>query len=301
MRCRALLIISVFTLTLIVQVKTTRGERTVTDQLGRRITLPDNPIRIISLAPSITEIIFALNQGHRLKGVTLYSDFPPAAARLPRIGSYVHLDLERIVALAPDLCIATKDGNPKAVVDRIAAFNIPVYAVDPRNTEAVIETILEIGKLLNAFDQAKILSADMRSRIDKVKAIAAKSAYRPRVFFQIGIAPIVSVGAQTFTHELIELAGGKNLAKGDTAYPRYTQEQLVSLSPEVFIISSMAGKEAVDRARKEWETWTEVPAVRNKRLFFVDSDLFDRPTPRMVDALELLVRLIHPELFKENP
>ncbi len=300
MRHRGLIVISVFFLTLIIQVKATRGERTVTDQLGRRITLPDDPVRVISLAPSITEIIFALNQGHRLKGVTQYSNYPPAARRLPRIGSYIHPDLERIVSLAPDLCIATKDGNPKAVVNRIASFNIPVFAVNPQNTEAVIETILEIGKLLNALEQAKILSAGMRSRIDKVKAIARKATDRPRVFFQIGISPIVSVGSQTFAHELIDLAGGKNLAEGNTAYPRYTQEQLISMAPDVFIISSMAGKEAVDRAKSEWETWTEVPAVRNKRLFFVDSDLFDRPTPRMVDALELLVRLIHPELFKEN-
>jgi len=282
------------------QVETPSAARNVIDQLGRQITLPDDPKRIISLAPSITEIIFALEQNHRLQGATRYSDFPLAAKRLPRVGTYVHLDLERIVALNPDLCIATKDGNPKDVVYRIASFNIPVYVVDPRNTAAVIETILEIGKLVNASERAKSLAKNMRSRIERVKAVAARAAYRPRVFFQIGISPIVSVGTRTFTHEFIELAGGKNLAKGPVAYPRFSREQLLALSPEVIIVSSMAGTEAIDRARAQWSRWPDVPAVQNKCLFFVDSNLFDRPTPRMVDALELLVRMIHPELFEEN-
>ena len=270
----------------------------VVDQLGRRITLPENPERVVSLAPSITEIIFALNQGHRLKGVTMYSDFPPEAKKLPRVGSYVHPDLERIVALQPDLCLATKDGNPREIVRRLESLGIPVYAVNPRDMEAILGTIREIGKLLNATGRAESLTKEMGTRIEKIKALVGKTDRRPRVFFQIGISPIVSIGTPTFTHELIELAGGINISEGPVAYPRYSREQLLALSPEVFIVSSMAGEKAIDRARREWQQLQNVPAVRDGRLFFVDSNLFDRPTPRMVEALELLVRLIHPELFK---
>ena len=115
----------------------------VTDQLGRKVDIPDHANRIVSLAPNITEIIYALGQQHRLVGVSRFSDYPSEATLLPKVGSYVYLDLERIVGLKPDLCVAVKDGNPIVVIDRLVALNIPVYAVDPRDLEAVIDTIGE--------------------------------------------------------------------------------------------------------------------------------------------------------------
>ncbi|MCP5054261.1 MAG: ABC transporter substrate-binding protein, partial [bacterium] len=192
MKYRWLIIVSLFAMGILFP--TGAQSKTVKDQLGRLLTLPDNPRRVIALAPNITEIIFALGQEHRLKGATRFSDFPPEAATLARVGSYIHLDLEKIVALNPDLCIAIKDGNPKEVVDRLASFNIPVYAVDPRNLETVMETLLEIGKILDADKRAKNLVRDMRSRIQRVRSLVDQTTYRPRVFFQIGISPIVSVG-----------------------------------------------------------------------------------------------------------
>jgi iron complex transport system substrate-binding protein len=126
------------------------------------------------------------------------------------------------------------------------------------------------------------------------------STYRPRVFFQIGISPIISIGTETFIHEIIVLAGGKNLAAGDVPYPHYSQEQVLGLSPEIFIITSMAREAAFEQIKAQWSRWPNVPAVKNGRIHLVDSNLFDRPTPRLVDALEMLVRLIHPELFKET-
>ena len=271
----------------------------VTDQLGRKVTLPDNPRRIVSLAPSITEIIFAIDQAHRLKGVTWFSDYPPAAAKLPKVGSYVRPDLERIVALNPDLCIAIKDGNPKQVIDRLQALNIPVYAVDPRNLSKVMETILDIGGLLAASEKAGLLVESMRLRIAHIKARMDNIDNRPRVFFQIGISPIVSIGTDTFIHELIVRAGGQNVAAGTTAYPRFSREQVLAFSPEVFIITSMARDAVFEKVKKDWSRWPNMPAVRDQRIHLVDSDVFDRPSPRLVDALELLAKLIHPELFEE--
>ena len=126
------------------------GLKTVTDQVNRQIVMPINPQRVVALAPSITEIIFALEQEKRLKGVTIYSDFPKQALKLPKVGSYIHLDLERIVSLKPDLCIAIKDGNPIEAVKKLEHIGIPVYAVNPKNIETVINTVVEIGGLLNA-------------------------------------------------------------------------------------------------------------------------------------------------------
>ena len=273
----------------------------VTDLLGRRVQVPEDPRRVVALAPNITEIVYALGQERRLAGVTRFSDFPSAAAGLPRVGSYVQLDLERIVSLRPDLCIAIKDGNPKAVIDRLAAFDIPVYAADPRDLESVMTTILEVGRLLQATTEADRLVATMRQRVERVTSLVAGTTHRPRVFFQIGIAPIVSVGTRTFIHQLIVRAGGLNLAAGEHPYPRFSREQVLGLAPEVLIVTSMARGAIFEQVRQEWERWPQMPAVRDGRIFLQESNLFDRPSPRLVDGLELLVRMIHPELFEVQP
>ena len=203
------------------------------------------------------------------------------------------------MALKPDLCIAIKDGNPIAVAKRLESLKIPVYAVDPRNLETIMQTVLEIGGLINAEKRADLLVQNMDFRIQKVKSLVSNVTYRPRVFFQIGVSPIVSVGTHTFIHGLIVLAGGTNIAEGPVSYPRFSREQVLGLSPEVIIITSMARAAIFEQVKAEWSKWPDLPAVRNQRIFLEDSNFFDRPTPRLVDGLELLVRLIHPELFKE--
>ncbi|MBU0996117.1 MAG: cobalamin-binding protein [Proteobacteria bacterium] len=271
--------------------------KTVTDQLERTVIVPDHPKRIVSLAPSITEIVFAIGRGSLLKGVTQFSNYPKAARQIASVGSYIHLDVEKIVVLNPDLCIAVKDGNPKSAVDKLDGLGIPVYAVDPNNLESVMTALIEIGNLLNAEIEAKKIVADMQARINRVKENISKATHIPKVFLQIGISPIVSVGTQTFLHELIVLAGGKNLSEGPIPYPRYSKEQVLSLSPEIIIITSMEREKTFDQAKKEWSTWSDLPAVKNDRILIADSDILDRATPRLVDGLELIARLIHPELF----
>ncbi len=274
--------------------------KTVTDQLGRNLTVSDDPQRVVSLAPSITEIIFALGQEHRLKGVTQFSDYPPQAAELPKVGSYIHPDLERILALRPDLCIAVKDGNPKEVADRLESLKIPVYAIDPKNLEEVAQTVLNIGGLLNADVKASVVAENMRSRIQHIKSLVSKAETGQGVFFQIGISPIVSVGTDTFIHELIGLAGGKNLAAGPVPYPRFSREQILALAPDVIIVTSMTRGGMFEQIKAEWQRWPDIPAVRNNRIFIVDSNLFDRPTPRLADGLEVLAKLLHPKLFDKR-
>ncbi len=275
------------------------AERVVVDLVGRRVTISAEPKRIITLAPSLTEIIFALNQSNRLVGVTQFSDFPSAANSLPKVGSYVHLDLERIVALQPDLCLGIKDGNPKDVVDRLTDLRIPVFVVNPRNIETVMQAITMIGDILGAQDQATAIVKDMTSRVNWVKNTVATIANRPRVFFQIGLAPIVSVGSTTFIHELIEAAGGVNVAAGPIPYPRYSREQVLGLAPEVIIITSMARAAIFDHVAQEWAQWSELPAARKNQIYIQESNLFDRPSPRVVAGLELLAGILHPHVFGE--
>jgi iron complex transport system substrate-binding protein len=269
----------------------------VVDQVGRTLVVPENPTRVIALAPSITEIIYDLGQEERLVGVTQYSTYPPEAESLPRVGSYVRLDIEKIVALKPDLCIATKDGNPKHIVDKIVSLGIPVYVINPRNLQQIMDTITRLGSLLRAEQAAKELVSDMEKRIGRVQARVKKGDHRPRVFFQIDAEPLFSAGTDTFIHELIELAGGINTTAGEVSYPRYSWEDIIVLQPEIVMISSMAGGLAPEYLLNSWKKWNLLSAVKNDKVFVVDAELFDRPTPRLIDGLEVIAAIIHPELF----
>jgi iron complex transport system substrate-binding protein len=271
------------------------SRKIVMDHARRSVEVPVSPRRVIALAPSITEIVFALERQDLLKGITIFSDFPAEAENLPKIGSYIHPDMEKIISLAPDLCIAVQDGNPKQVVMRISEMGIPVYAVNPRCLESVMASIIDIGGLLDASEKAEAIVADMRRRMDRVAAGIAGIADPPGVFFQINASPIVSAGHDTFIHELIIRAGGRNLAGHQPSYPRFTVEQVLVLSPDIIIVTTMSGKGGSDAVLDDWHQWARLPAVKNDRVFVVDSGLFDRPGPRIIDALELLVDLIHPK------
>jgi iron complex transport system substrate-binding protein len=271
----------------------------VVDQVGRRLVVPENPERIIALAPSITEVVYDLGEEKRLAGVTRYSDYPSQAAELPKVGSYVRLDLEKIVSLKPELCLAIKDGNPKHIIDKIVELGISVYVIDPRNLNQTMDSISRIGRLLNADSAAARLVTDMQQRIARVRTLVSKSPVRPRVFFQIDAEPMVSAGSKTFIHELIELAGGINSSAGDDPYPRYSWEDILVLQPDIILISSMAGGLDPEELLQTWKKWDQLDAVANNRIFVVDADLFDRPTPRLIDGLEIIAEIIHPEIFKQ--
>ena len=277
------------------------ARRTVTDPTGRSMQVPAEPRRVIALAPSITEIVFALGQAARLQGVSRFSDYPPAAGNLPKVGSYVHLDVERILALQPDLCIGIKDGNPLAVVEQLENLGVPVFAVDAVDLQSAMESIEAVGGLLNAASRAQAITADMRRRIRRVADTAARAVRKPRVFVQIGVSPIVSVGHGTFINELITLAGGVNVAAGPNPYPRFSVEQVIALAPDVLVISSMARETVFEQVKARWMQWPAIPAVRNQAVFIAPTNIFDRPTPRLVDGLEQMARYIHPQLFKEQP
>jgi iron complex transport system substrate-binding protein len=292
------ILIPVFSICMLISVET--SAKTVIDHVGRRVSVPDNPQKIIALAPSITEVIYDLGEEHRLRGVTQYSDFPAQAKTLPRVGSYVRLDLEKIIALEPDLCLAIKDGNPKHIIDKIVALDIPVYVIDPRSLDHTMDTITLIGSLLNAEQAALKLVAEMQSRIARVETLVRKANHRPRIFFQIDAEPLISAGNNTFIDELIELAGGINTAAGKDPYPRYSWEDILILQPEMILISSMAGGLNPEQLVLTWKKWDQLAAVINDQIFVVDADLFDRPTPRLVDGLELIAEIIHPELFEQK-
>ncbi len=273
--------------------------RQLIDQVGRTVTVPDHPRRVVALAPNLAELVFLLGRQELLKGVTQYSNEPAAARDLPRVGSYVRLDIEKILALRPDLCLAVKDGNPLAVIDRLVGLGVAVYVVDPKNLEDIMAMVGGLGDVLGAEERAALIVGDMRARLARVAARVAASSSRPGVFFQIDAAPIVSAGSKTFIDELISRAGGRNLAAGGQAYPRFDWEQILRLAPEVVIIASMAGGHSEAELKAGWQRWPQIPAVKNDRIYVVAAGLVDQPSPKLVDGVEAFARIIHPELFDD--
>lgn len=274
------------------------ASRVLQDQVGRTVTVPERPQRVIALIPSLTEIVFALGRGDLLVGATQFANEPPAAAKLPRVGSYLHLDIERIVALQPDLCLASRDGNPEHLVRRIEQFGIPVFALDPKTLPEISDSVALLGELLDARPQAAAITLDMAAKMAAVERLVEKASARPRVFFQIDASPLVSAGRETFIDRLITGAGGRNLAGERASYPRFSWEEILAMQPEVVIIASMAGGYSEEQLKAEWAKWPGIPAVKNGRVHVVDASLFDRPVPRLADGLVELARLLHPEAEK---
>jgi iron complex transport system substrate-binding protein len=264
--------------------------------LGRKVSLAGDPIRIISLAANLTEILYYLGLEDRVVGVTNFSNYPLAALEKPRVGSYVNLNVEKIISLSPDLVIGTRDGNSSGDVALLEQAGISVFIVNPRSVESVIFTVALIGTICGIPEKAALLAADLTRRLESVRS-AIQYKKKPLVFLQINIVPIMTVNKTTVHNDLIRLAGGVNMtAEEPITYPRISVEEVIRKEPEVIIISSMERGGRFEKAKKDWMQWTSLPAVKNKRVCLIDSDLIDRPSPRIIDGLEAMARIIHPEL-----
>jgi iron complex transport system substrate-binding protein len=270
--------------------------REMVDQIGRKVEFEEPLIRVVSLAPSLTETSYDVGGGGVLVGATRFATFPEAAARLPKVGTYVALDVEKIVSLRPQLCLAIRDGNPKASVERLESLGIPVYVFDPKSLEDVVDTVSRLGDIYRTETTSSALASGYYQRLNRVAQQLEGVKERPRVFFQIDAQPIISAGDNTFLNQLLVRSGAVNLAADRSGYPRYSWEELLGLMPDVVLLASMGGGYTDQELRSRWETWPQIPAVSNQRLYVVDADLFDRPSPRLIDALEYLVGLLHPNL-----
>ena len=273
--------------------------RTFVDEVGREVTFSFPPRRIVSLAPNITEILFSLGLDEEVVGVSIHCNFPEKAKSKPRVGSYINLDFEKITSLKPDLIIATGAGNTRDMVDRLRKLGFPAYVIYPKNFDDILRSILHMGEVVNREKEAREITEQMRKRSQRVIELT-KGLPRPKVFIQIGDTPLVTVGKGSFADDLIRLAGGKNIAgKEKEVYPRFGMEEILKRSPEVIVISSMNPKGDYQKILREWNQWETIPAVKYGRIHLIDSDLLDRPSPRIVDGLEELARVLHPERFKK--
>jgi iron complex transport system substrate-binding protein len=268
------------------------------DEVGREVTFPFPPGKIISLAPNITEILFSLGLDEEIVGVSIHCNFPEKAKNKPRVGSYISLDYEKITSLNPDLIIATGAGNTRDMVDRLERLGFPTYVLFPKNFDDILKSLGHIGDVVNREEEARVIDEEMRRRKQRIVEIT-RGLPRPKVFIQIGDIPLVTVGKGSFTDDLIRLAGGENIAgKEKEVYPRLGMEEVIKRSPEVIVISSMNPKRDYEKILQGWTRWKTLPAVKNGRLHLINSDLLDRPSPRIVEGLEELAKVLHPEQFR---
>jgi iron complex transport system substrate-binding protein len=269
---------------------------TITDQTGRRLVLPAPPARIISLVPSVTEILFTIGAQDRLVGVTDFCDYPAEARRKPSVGGMLAPSLETMVALKPDLVVATTSGNRHETFDQLARLKIPVYVVNPITVEDVLDLLSRLGRLADRGEAADRAVAALRERIQAVSARVAGRP-RPRVLYVLWPDPLIVPARDALVSELIALAGGDSVtADGGQGYPRFSMEAALARNPEVIILASH-GSERSPLVRSKWERFSQVPAVAAGRLHTMDGNLMHRYGPRMVDGLETLARLVHPEAF----
>ncbi|ABX03704.1 MAG TPA: cobalamin-binding protein [Herpetosiphon sp.] len=274
---------------------------TIKDSLGREVTLQAAPSRIVSLAPSNTEILFAVGAGDALVGVTKYCNYPEAAKSIDQIGGFSAktISLETIVALKPDV-VFSGDESQQIVIDALTQANIPVIAIKAETFEAVYQNINLIGQATNHPTEAAQVVAEMQARIDAVtaKTSTLAAADKLSVFYEVYDEPLMTAGPQTFIGQMLELAGATNIfADVSEEYPEISAEEVVNRQPAVIIGPESHGDKLTIDLIAQRPGWGAIKAVKEGKIVVLNGDMLSRPGPRLADALEALSQALYPELF----
>lgn len=268
----------------------------ITDDFGNKVKFEKAPDTIVSLAPNNTEILFALGLGDKVVGVTSFCDYPEEALSIEKIGDYNGINLEKIVELNPDLVLNYGPGNEDDNA-RLKEAGIPMLAFMPESIDAVINTINTIGQATGTTEEAKELTNNMLKKEEEIVNLV-KGSEKKKVFYEIWHDPLMAAGPGSFMDQLIVLAGGTNIAEdAEGDYPQYDLEQLIERNPEVYLTSADMPDKTPESmmARPGFEN---IEAMKTGNVHVLDANITSRSGPRIVDALELVAKAIHPELFK---
>jgi iron complex transport system substrate-binding protein len=262
----------------------------VVDDSGKQVVLARPAQRVISMAPHVTELLFAAGGGARIIGAMNYSDYPAQARSIPLIGSNSQIDLERVIALKPDLLIVWQSGNTARQIAQLQSLGIPVFHSEPRKLETVASSLERFGRLLGTEPQAQLAAARLRA---KVAELGKRYGSRPQVavFYQAWDNPVYTLNGDQIASDAIRLCGGRNVF-GDlkTIAPQVSVEAVMQLDPEVIVGGKLYTPQ--DRGLSIWQPYKGMTAVRRKNLFTLDEELLTRPGPRIVDgAASLCARL----------
>jgi len=269
--------------------------REVIDEAGRRVILPPRIDRIVSLAPNLTEIVYAVGAGDRLVGDTDYCDFPAEARNVTKIGDTMHPSIERIIALKPQIVLVSTASQLENFTRQLNEQKIAVYVTNPRSLEEIFRSIETLGDLFGQHNEAMRLAGDLRRRTQAVEQALARS--KPvKVFYQVSGEPLYTIGRDAYLTDLVKRVGGTSVtADVPTAFPRFSDEAALASRPEAIILpaggSMGTANSTVAAALKN------SPAVLNSRVYRINDDHLSRPGPRLVDGLEEMARALHPEAF----
>ncbi|MGH9572400.1 MAG: ABC transporter substrate-binding protein [Candidatus Acidiferrales bacterium] len=280
----------------ITQTSSTQGERQVTDKVGRHMTVPTDVRRIVSLAPNLTEIVYALGAGDRLVGDTNLCDTPPEAKSKPHVGNPQDPSLEAIVGLHPDVVLASGSINVPETADTLLKVGVPVYTTYPRTVRQMLDSITEIGALIGASAKGEALKASLRARLDTLQV---KLGDRPlsHVLFLVSVSPPYSIGINTFIADALRWAGTESVLVTDQNWPQPSFEEILRIQPDYIVITAdYPGDTSQSDDLRSSPQWNNLMAVKLGRIVTV-SDKFDRPSPGLVDAIEQLAHAVHPEAF----
>jgi iron complex transport system substrate-binding protein len=265
--------------------------REVVDQTGRRVNIPDRPSRLVSLAPSITETLFALGLGDEVVGDTDYCEYPPEARQKPHVGSILNPSLEKIVSLKPDLVIGSPEANRRETADQLARLRIPIYGVKARSLEETLRSIEDLGRVLGHEAAGRALAERLRQRVAAVERRAATRRH-PRVLFVVWYRPLTTAGPHSFIDDVLRRAGGLPVTEDlEGEWPRISLEEALRRDPDVILFPR---SEAFSPSLEEFSHlpgWKELSAVKTHHLYLI-SDTIIRPCPRLIDALEEVARIL---------
>lgn len=269
----------------------------VKDETGRTVRIPQPVRRIVSLAPSVTETLFALGAGDRLVGDTDFCDYPPEAKRKAHVGGPISPNIEAVAALHPDLVVATREINRPDSVRSLERLGIPVYATDPQTVEQVLTSTERLGDLLGASDAARSLVAKLRQRLGEVdRRLAGLPA--KNVLMIVWLDPLMSVGRNTFMDDALRRAGARSVIDSPQSWPSIDLEEVIRRQPDYLIISNDNARQ-VQRELAELQSrpgWRRLDAVRNRRIIVLSEGL-SHPSPRLVDGIEQLAHALYPSVF----
>ena len=269
--------------------------RNVTDDAGRQVSLPTSVDRVVSLAPNLTEIVFAVGAGDRLVGDTTYCDFPAEAKAIAKVGDTLHPSIERIIALKPQLVLVSTASQLEVFTRELENQKIAVFVTDPHDLAGVFRSIEQVGQLLGQGEQAKLLVQKLRGRSDAVEA-AVNKVSPVRIFYQLSAEPLYTAGRDAFVTDLIRRAGGISVtAEVPGAWPKYSAESALAAKPDAIILPT--GGSMGEGNSTIAEALRGSPAVQEGRVYKINDDHLVRPGPRAIDGLEEMARALHPEAF----
>jgi len=263
-----------------------RAQVCVTDDADRQVCLEQPATRIIALSPGATELLFAAGAGEHVVGAVSFSDYPPAAKKLPRVGSYKRLDLEAVLALKPDLVVAWQSGNPMEQVERLQAMGVPVYHSEPRRFEDISTTLERLAVLAGTEAVGQGAADALRSGMDSLRQRYAEAA-PVTVFYQVWEEPLMTVNNDHLISEAIQICGGVNVFGELTSLaPKISREAVLAKDPEVIIAGGMGEDDPA--WLDPWKQFSSLRAVKHDNLFFVAPSTLQRPTPQMLAGTRTL-------------